>query len=252
MALTINPNFVPGLARSAAYSAGLKAAQAASPAVILAAQRIFSAVAIGQSILGQQFVDTPIPSLGGLTPSQLKSIHQRIRDAGMSKKSLFFVRLTDGNPPKLPYGDSTTVTGLFDLLVLDVSYGPCTLTGEKIPVGSGVMDVLTGSEGIELQVTTMDDGAGTLKRWFDGKVDQAARPDGTFGLPSEYTVTIEVVHGIASPEVPGEYIAKAYRKVMRMRPVSCQHELSRRDHAPSEIQMTFTQMDTWLDAMPSK
>lgn len=252
MALSINPNFVPGLARSAVASAGIMAAQHASPTVIKAAQRIFSALRIAESVFGQQFVDTPIESLGGLTPNQLKAIHGRIRDAGPARKNLFFVRLTDGNPPKLPYGDSATATGLLDLLVLDVSYGTSTLTGEKVAVGSGMMDQVTGSEAIEMQITTMDDGAGTLKRWFDAKVRQAAHDDGTFGLPADYVVTIEVVHGVASPEVPGEFIAKAYKKSVRMRPVSCQHELSRRDQAPSELQMTFTQVDTWLDAKPSK
>jgi hypothetical protein len=60
------------------------------------------------------------------------------------------------------------------------------------------MDKLTGIEPTELSITTMDDSRGSLKRWFDAKVEQAAHSDGTFGLPSEYWVDIECYH--ATPE----------------------------------------------------
>lgn len=252
MALSINPNFVPALGNSAIAGAAIRAGQIASPAIVQAAQRIFNALSLADSLFGQQFVDTPNASLGYLTPNQAKAAATRMREVGPARKNLFFVRVTDSNPPKLPYGNSTTAAGLFDLLVLDITYSGSTLTGDKQAIGSAVMDRLTGTEATDVQMTTMDDEAGTLKRWFDAKVAQAAHDDGTFGVPAEYAVQIEVVHGVASPQMDQKYIAAAYKRAFWVRPASCSHELSKREQGPSEIQMTFTQLDTWLDAKPAK
>jgi hypothetical protein len=252
MALSINPNFVPAVAQSAIGAIGVRAAQMASPAVIQAAQKLFGALSIADSLFGKPFADTPLESIGYLTPNQVKEFSAKIKAAGPAKKSIFYVRITDGNSPKLPYGDKSTATGVFDLLVLDVTYSAVTLTGERVNVGSGSMDKLTGSEATEVQITTMDDKAGTLKRWFDAKASQATHDDGTFGLPSEYVVNIEIVHGVASPETKAKPMVKPYSRSFKVRPVSCSHELSKREHDPCEIQMTFTQLDTWLDAKPFK
>lgn len=141
-------------------------------------------------------------------------------------------------------GVQTTVGGVavscFDMLALDVSYGT-SIVGDHVQIGASFIDRPTGRNPTELQITTMDDEAGTLKAWFDLKAEQVAHTDGTFGLPAEYLVTFEIVHAIASDQVPTE--ARAYRKVMRMRAASAQVDLSRRDQAVSELQMTFSQYD---------
>lgn len=130
----------------------------------------------------------------------------------------------------------------FDMLALDVSYGTSIL-GDHTQIGSAFIDKPTGRAPTELQITTMDDEAGTLKRWFDEKIEQVTHTDGTFGLPAEYLVTFEIVHAVPSDEVPNQ--VRAYRKVMRMRAASAQTDLSRREQAVAELQMTFTQYDNF-------
>lgn len=130
----------------------------------------------------------------------------------------------------------------FDMLALDVSYGT-SIIGDHTQIGSAFIDKPTGRAPTELSITTMDDEAGTLKRWFDSKGEQIAHSDGTFGLPAEYLVTFEIVHAVPSDEVPNQ--VRAYRKIMRMRAASAQIDLSRREQAVSELQMTFTQYDNF-------
>jgi hypothetical protein len=144
-------------------------------------------------------------------------------------------------------GDGGSISSIarntFDLLALDVSYGE-SLLSDSVQIGSGFIDRPTGSTETELQITTMDDEAGSLKRWFIGKKDQVAKPDGTFGLPWEYLVTIEVVHAIPSDQVEGYKLA--YSKTMRLRPQGIQLDLSRREQAVSELQLTFSQFDSFM------
>lgn len=138
------------------------------------------------------------------------------------------------------------VERLFNLFALDVSFTGFMLTGEAVPLGSGIVDNLTGIERVEVRVTTYDDRRGTLERWFMAKCRQAANQDGTFGLPRDYLVVLTIQQMPASLEVPtstddGERLTRKYL----MRPVSIEVELSRRDPGPKELQMTFAQWDTF-------
>nr|WP_319566304.1 hypothetical protein [uncultured Rhodoferax sp.] len=129
---------------------------------------------------------------------------------------------------------------LMNLFATSVSYAPNTMTGERVHFGAVSMDKLTGTEPTEMQITTMDDEVGTLKRWFDAKFSQAAHTDGTFGLPNEYCVNIAVYHAVPKAD------DRAYKFHARMRPQTIQHELARSDQAMQEIQMTFQQFDTFF------
>ena len=140
-------------------------------------------------------------------------------------------------------GIGAVATASFDMLALDVSYGPA-LQADHQQIGSSFMDRPLGRMPTELSITTMDDEAGTLKQWFKAKLDQIAHPDGTFGLPVEYLVNIEIVHAIPSPEVPTAHLAWSY--VMRLRPQSIQVEHSRRDQAVAELPMVFNQFDAFM------
>ena len=137
-------------------------------------------------------------------------------------------------------GNTPNVNHLFNLFATSVSYAPNTMTGERVHFGAASMDKLVGTEPVELQITTMDDEAGTLKRWFDAKFGQAAHTDGTFGLPNEYCVNITIYHAVPQAD------PAAYKLHVRMRPQSVQHELSRSDQAMQEVSMTFMQHDTFL------
>lgn len=267
MELKITPNAIgkaqDTLIRTAAGQAAMRASQAASPTVIAAAQKVFQAVDIARSLL-MPFEEAPNPLLGWLSPLQAAEIMKKVRGASPSQKNLFFMRLTDAHPPPginglqtnsdQPVGaDGKPVSavpwGLFDLLALDVSYSS-SVAGEKAQIGSGVRDIVTGREAVEVQVTTIDDEVGSIKRWFEGKLNQIANLDGTFNPVSKYAFEIEIVHGIphdhgTEPVRNSDKLAQFYSRRLRVRAASIQHELSRRDQGLAELQMTFTQLDTW-------
>lgn len=247
--LKINTGYadmIKGVAKQTAVARLMSmAAQKASPGLIKAAQVIFQARDLLETIFGERFEDKPNPLMGHMTPKQVMELQRRIREMGPARRNLFYIQISDGNVPRTSYETQTTATDAIRLLALDVSYNGRTIAAEKVNIGSAVMDRPTGSESTELSITTMDDESGTLKRWFEGKLAQVVRPDGTFGVPAEYQVDIEIVHGIASSDINQKFVARAYRALLTMRPVGIQHELSRRDQGPEEIQMTFTSVDSW-------
>lgn len=239
-------DLVKGVAKKTAMArAVIAASQKASPGLVLAAQKIFQARDLVETIFGERFEDKPNPLMGHMTPRQVMELQQRIREMGPARRNLFYVQITDGNPPDMKVGSESTATDAIRLLALDVSYNGCTISGERTPVGAGFMDRVTGREAVELSITTMDDEVGSIKRWFLGKAEQIVSRDGTFGLPVDYQVYIEVVHGVADPEVGGKFVARSFVSTHAMRPAAIQHELSRRDQGPEEIQMTFTQLDSF-------
>lgn len=189
----------------------------------------------------------PLPLLGGLTLERVRQMHEQVRDARLARKNLWYIRVTDPNPPNQSTGPQPSVGGVIDMLAVDVSYSPFTLSGEKINVGSAVMDRLNGSESVDLSLTTMDDEAGTIKRWFEGKCLQAAHPGGTFGLPSEYCVNIQVVHAVSAEDAPVK--TPPYKNMVTMRPQAIQFEMSRRDPALQELTLSFTEFDTFISAI---
>lgn len=242
------------LIRTAAGKAAMKAAQLASPTLVSAASRIFQAADLVQAIFGTPFEDRPNELLGWLTPKQVSAIQELIRQAGPVRKNVFCIRISDPNPPPMEMMGTAAgagISGLFDLLAYDVSYSPTSITGDKVPLGSGAMDKVTGAEATDIQITTIDDEVGTLKRWFELKSGQVINRDGTFNPVGLYTFDIEIVHGLpfdhgTEPALTAEKIDKVYSNKFRVRPVSIQFELSRRDQALQELQMTFAQVDTWL------
>lgn len=256
MDFKITPNLskvTDTLIRTAAGKAAMMAAQRASPTLVSAASRIFQAADLLQAVFGTPFEDRPNELLGWMTPRQVAEIQKLIRDAGPVRKNVFCLRIADPNPPAMEIDGVAAgvgVAGMFDLLAMDVSYSLFTLTGDKVPIGSAVMDKVTGIEAVEIQVTTIDDETGTLKRWFERKCAQAANPDGTFNPQGKYAFEMEIVHGLPhdhgiSPTLPAEKVAKVFSNRYRVRTASVQCEMSRRDQALQELQMTFTQVDTW-------
>lgn len=228
------------------------AAQRASPTLISAASRIFRAADLLKTIFNP-FEERPNELMGWLTPRQVAEIQKKVKEAGPVRKSLFCIRIADDNPPPMKVDGIAAgvgVANMFDLLALDVTYSPITLTGDKVPIGSAVMDKVTGIEAVEIQVTTIDDETGTLKRWFELKCAQAVNGDGTFNPQGKYAFEMEIVHGLPRahgtiPDLPADKVEKAYSNRYRIRAASIQCEMSRRDQALQELQMTFTQVDTW-------
>lgn len=265
MALPIGPN----IARAATQTAGARIAksvlQHTSPRVIQNAQRLVQISDMAENLFGGGRIDAgmldsmigqilpregdPTPLLGGMSAVEALEVMREIRKAKLTRKNLFYIRIEDLTPPAISYDflNGAMACTSFDLFAVDVSYSQCTLTGEKIALGSGFMDKLTGSEAVDLTITTMDDERGTLKRWFEGKVAQAAHPDGTFGLPRDYCVNFEIVHAVPSPDVRGSDLA--YRSNFTMRPVAMPLDLSRRDQAMQELQLSFSQFDSFAGVL---
>ena len=130
-----------------------------------------------------------------------------------------------------------------DLLCMDVQYSK-TINGDSVSLGGTFYDAASGASATEITLVTMDDEAGTLKRWFEGKRQQVAAIDGTMGVPAEYSVGIEIVHAIPGPDVKG--VNAAYKQYFNMRAVSISSELSRRDQQWEELPMTFIQIDPFM------
>lgn len=230
--------------------------------------------------------DVASPMLGGLSLAQAQAIYERTQSMSKARKNLFFLRVWERTPPEgvyqpQPTGGSLSIsrigpaagsivsgalagvaaalgvnglggnsiagvaTSSFDMLAMDVSYGT-SLISDHVQLGGTFIDRPTGRNPTELQITTMDDEAGTLKRWFEAKIEQVAHTDGTFGLPIDYLVKMEIVHAVPSEEVEGWETA-AYRKTVLLRPESMQVDLSRREQALMEHQLVLRQFDPYMD-----
>lgn len=182
---------------------------------------------------------TKAPLWGNLTADQY---HDLFRESAMTPKSwknLWFVRITD----RKHSDESPKGIPILNLLAVDASFGPKTLTGEAVAFGSVNMDHLTGTERTDLRLTTLDDSRGLIKRWFAAKCDQAAHDDGTFGMPADYLVTVEITH---MAPLNGGTIREHLHHKWLMRPVAMDIELSRRSHELEELQLSFTQFDTFM------
>ena len=176
---------------------------------------------------------TPLSAAIGLRKGDPLSMLSKAISSGVSSLLGVSAPGDDGTPP-------TDVGYLLHLFATEVSYAGATLTGEKVQIGSGTMDMLHGRDAIELTITTMDDEVGTLKRWFEAKCRQAAHMDGTVGLPAEYIVNFTILH--ATPKAT----VNAFGNYFSMRPVSIQYDLSRNDDAPQLLTMVWTQFDTFV------
>lgn len=242
--LKIDPRFVETVKTTAGARAALAVSQRLGSKDVKRIQQVLQAVDFASGVFGlDNNEDRPQPLLGGVTLRKARELYAQMARVSFARKNLWFVRIEDTNPPPgaLPDGHAGPFLNLF---ALDVSY-TTAVQGEKVPLGAGFFDRPTGREAVEVQITTMDDSRGTLKRWFEGKMRQFAHDDGTFGLPDEYLVGVEVVHAVPL-EATEEAHGRAYRFFARMRPQAIQHELSRRDQALAELPMTFSEFDSFL------
>lgn len=168
---------------------------------------------------------------GGITPSEAKRIYQEAIDTGRAKKNLFLLKVQSNL-----VGDYSHE---FNLFCTDVERGYGEVTGSKSRAGGALVDTLQQREAGTVRITTMDDRTGLLKRWFLDHVVAMAAHDGTFGVPNDYAVVITLQHAFVG-DVGG------FASSMLCRAQSCESSLSRREDAMEELQMTFTQLDTFM------
>lgn len=168
---------------------------------------------------------------GGITPSEAKRIYQEAIDAGRAKKNLFLLKVQSAL-----VGDFSHE---FNLFCTDIERGYGEVSGGKVRAGGAQLDTLTQREPATLRITTMDDRRGTLKRWFEDHIAAVAAQDGSFGVPADYAIVFTIQHAFV-----GDVGAFAGRMLCRAQ--SCETSLSRREDAMEELQMTFTQLDTFM------
>ncbi|PAU79245.1 hypothetical protein [Halomonas salipaludis] len=168
---------------------------------------------------------------GGITPSEAKRIYQEAVDAPRAKKNLYLLKVQSALA-----GDFSHE---FNLFCTDIDRGPSEVSGGKARAGSAQLDTLTQAEPVVLRMTTMDDRSGTLKRWFEAHVEATAHADGSFGVPAEYAIVISIQHAFVGD-------IGAFTGRLLCRAMSYEVGLSRREDAMEELQMTFTQLDTFM------
>lgn len=180
------------------------------------------------------------PLLGGITLEEASRISDEIQATNYARKNLWLLQVVDWNPPS-GYED---ITHKFNLFASDVSYTGWNIGSEAQAIGMTVIDKVNGSERVEMRITTCDDTKGTIKGWFDAKCAMVAHQDGTVGLPAEYLVSITIIHS-ATDEIGGALFGQ-YKEKFAMRPSSIEIELSRSENGLQQLQMVFTQFDTFM------
>lgn len=176
----------------------------------------------------------PTPLFGGISPTEARSIYNDMRSQKLAKKNLWLIEVSS----RLG-GD---MSQRFNLFATEIEYEPFIVAGEKRRVGGAVVDAVQGAEPVELRLITIDDQQGTLKRWFAAHHSAAAARDGTVGVPDRYAITIKVVHAF----ITRGSSRGGYEDVGMFRPANLAVSLSRREDGLEEVQMTFSQLDTFM------
>lgn len=189
----------------------------------------------GSGIASQtRFWGASTPLYGGISPGEAKRIYDEMRGQKLSKKNLWLIEVSS----RLS-GDASQ---RFNMFATEIEYEPFNLTGEKRRVGGVMVDTIQGSEAVELRLTTLDDNAGTLKKWFAAHHGAASARDGTVGVPDAYAITFKIVHAF----ITRDSNRGGYEDVGLFRTGNMAVSLSRREDGLQELQMTFSQLDTFM------
>lgn len=178
----------------------------------------------------------PSPLLGGISAYEAEAIYKQVAGTDWAKKNLWHLAIYDLSPSGIDRPDA-------NLFATDVGYAPFTINGNPVVVGSGSFDTVQGRAPVEIRITTRDDSRGTLKKWFQNRVIRMCRPDGTFGLPIDYLMRVDITHAYISPGVQGA--SNAHVDSYIVRPGALEVENSRRDDNLQELQLSLVEFDTF-------
>lgn len=183
-----------------------------------------------------RFWGTPTPLMGGVSPKEALQIHEALRNLGVAKKNHWMLEVSSW-----AQGD---VSSTFNMLAVETDFAPMTITADKKKIGAATLDLVQSSEPVELRITTMDTQDGFIKRWFDKQYAIIAPIDGTVGVPADYAIKIKVVHSFITrgSDHGGYAVLGLYR------PGNLEISLSRREDNLQEVQLTFSQLDTFMAA----
>lgn len=175
--------------------------------------------------------------MGGVTPAEAKKIFDDVHGQVYARKNLWMIEVTSN----LNYGEQN-LPQLFNLFATEVSYSPCIMTGEAVKIGGANYDAVRGHEPSELSVTAYDDAQGTIKKWFAAHHHAASATDGTIAEPATYAIKIRIIHAAITDGTA----RNAFKVSGYFRPNNIECSLSRSDDGMEEVQMTFTQLDTFM------
>lgn len=210
---------------------------------------------VAGSVLSQfRYWGTPTPLFGGISPADAKKIITEMQAVKFSKKNLFLIEVSS------PLGN---VSKRFNMFVTGLDYSPLTLSGEKHEIGCVSVNSINSAEPTELSITTLDDNDGFIKNWFKAHCYVAASSNGTVGVPGLYAIKIKILHGFITrdsqsgglfssliksflPQTSSK--TSGYEDIGLFKPVNMDLSLSRREDDLEEIQMTFSQLDTYRSA----
>lgn len=213
-----------------------------SAKALLAETGLLQRINSSSEAAGLLFETIPNPLLGGLTPFAARQVLQSVQSTSYARKNLFFIEILDYFPED--GGTQSASSALFNLFATNVSLGANTISGESVAIGSRQMDKVNGSERTDIRITAYDDAAGSIKTWFDYRADRVAHSDGSFGVPYDYLVQVRIIHGAVSDDAKALF--GGYEEKYVCRPGTIETELSRTDDGLQEIQMTFSQFDSFM------
>jgi len=189
----------------------------------------------GGTKYNERFKNTPNPLLGGITPKKAFKIIQQTLSTKFAKKNLFLIEISSNL-----LGGNLNMPQVFNMFVTEVEYSPYLAYSEKLRIGGAVIDVAQGVEPVELRLTSLDDANGSIKKWFAAHHKAAYNRDGTVNPPLTYAVKIKIFHSTVTKN------ALSYQDLGLFRPANLDASLSRREGALQELQLTFSQIDTFL------
>ena len=207
-----------------------------------AGMKVISSGVLGQLFPGAQGIlaqaaywGTPTPLFGGVSPMDAKAIYDEIRAEKLSKKNLWLLEVSSSLS-----GGAYNIPARFNMFATGLEYSPFLTEGDSVKVGGSNVGIVEGSGAVEMQITTLDDEVGSIKRWFALHHAAAVGRDGTVGEPGKYAIRIRIVHSFAQ-ETKG-----AYADVGLFRPESLAVSMSRREDDVTELQLSFAQLDSFM------
>lgn len=259
--MALPPNLQsPGLFQSAASFAANRLSRRFSPEAAAEAGRAVGAVQSLYELLSgdARFNQTPMPLLGGITMDQAKILFKQCQDIQHARKNFYFIEVfpLNGDDGVETYSNESTAGAYrvrpqqrpnVNMFALDVSYTPISIASDQKRVGAVSLDDLQAADRVELEITTLDNSAGSLKKWFEYRSSLVAdRVRGTFGVPATYGLRFIIHHAVVDGYLNNPRENEPYVQHYVMRPTSIRFELSRRDPGMQELQMTFTELDTCM------
>lgn len=182
--------------------------------------------------------DNALQHMGNLSIRQVWENYKLMNVDDLSRKNFFVLEINDRSHSAPTSGGS--IHSQFNLLTTQLSFNSVDIQGEAIPIGAVEMDKPSANSRTTLSMTVFDDAHGTIKRWAENKAHMIAASDGTFMPPAYYVFDVRIVFGTNIPD------ENYYEQIYTMRMQTMPHELSRNDKGLEELQMTFTQTDTFM------